>query len=57
MAADSRVVELVPQVDASVLPMVEGHEGDGPTIGHTQRLVREGDAWKVSPPPIAPKHE
>lgn len=56
MPADSRVVGLVPQVDGSVLAMVEGHEGDGPVIGHTLRLVREGDAWKVSLPPIAPKH-
>jgi hypothetical protein len=53
MPADSRVVGLVPQVDGSVLATVEGHEGDGPVVGHTLRLVREGDAWKVSLPAVA----
>jgi len=47
MPADSRVVALVRQTDGSVLATVEGHE-DGVVIGHTLRLVLEGDAWKVS---------
>jgi hypothetical protein len=57
MPADSRVVGLVPQVDGSVLATVEGHEGDGPVIGHTLRLIREGDAWKVSLPAVAARKQ
>jgi hypothetical protein len=56
MPADSRVVALVLQTDGSVLATVEGHEG-GVVIGHTLRLVREGEAWKVLlPSPAAKLH-
>jgi hypothetical protein len=47
MPADSRVVGLVPQTDGSVLATVEGHE-NGVVIGHTLRLMRERDGWRVS---------
>jgi hypothetical protein len=47
---DSRVVELVPQVDGAVLAKTEGHEG-GLAIGNTIRLVLEGGLWKAAERP------
>jgi hypothetical protein len=47
---DSRVVELIPQIDGTVLAKTEGHQG-GLVIGNTIRLVLESGLWKAAERP------
>jgi hypothetical protein len=48
MPVDTKVVDLVPQTDGSVLASVEGHRPeDGMAIGYTLKIVEVGGHWKV----------
>jgi hypothetical protein len=47
MPADSRVVNLVPQTNGSVIVSVEGHAA-GIVIGYALTVTRDGSGWKVT---------